>query len=242
MNKHTKERLENLLPYHIYQIGKFFFKIQKDLRKKLGEIRNHIVMQLYRSNIVSASRLYDDNYYTKRKKGKHRERAEKFSQSVDNIINPESVVDFGCGIGQHLEIFHSEGKKVRGFDIKPICKEKNLVPKEKIDIRDLTQEWATNEEYQLGICLEVLEHIPPEYEDQAVENISKLVQETLLISAAPPGQGGTHHVNERPNNYWEEKFRNKGFILDKNLTNQIKESLNFDGVRKHNLLVLKKES
>ena len=32
----------------------------------------------------------------------------------------------------------------------------------------------------------------------------------ILFSAAPPGQGGEHHINEQP--YWREKFERHGFL------------------------------
>ena len=40
----------------------------------------------------------------------------------------------------------------------------------------------------------------------------------VVMTAAPPGQGGTDHVNEQPNSYWIEKFRKRGFRYDETLT------------------------
>jgi hypothetical protein len=34
-----------------------------------------------------------------------------------------------------------------------------------------------------------------------------------LFSAATPGQGGTHHVNEQPLSYWTEHFAQCGYRL-----------------------------
>ena len=35
----------------------------------------------------------------------------------------------------------------------------------------------------------------------------------ILFSAAVPGQGGYHHINEQPHEYWHNKFAEKGFKM-----------------------------
>jgi hypothetical protein len=35
----------------------------------------------------------------------------------------------------------------------------------------------------------------------------------VLFSAATPGQGGEHHVNERPYSYWRELFSDRGYVM-----------------------------
>jgi hypothetical protein len=37
--------------------------------------------------------------------------------------------------------------------------------------------------------------------------------DTILFSAAIPGQGGTHHINEQFPEYWAAVFRQKGFSV-----------------------------
>jgi hypothetical protein len=36
----------------------------------------------------------------------------------------------------------------------------------------------------------------------------------IVFTAAPPGQGGTDHVNEQPPSYWIAKFSVRGFAYD----------------------------
>jgi hypothetical protein len=52
-------------------------------------------------------------------------------------------------------------------------------------------------ENTMGLCLEVLEHIPDENWRPVLENIAKL-SDIILFSAAVPGQGGVGHI--RPTN------------------------------------------
>lgn len=34
------------------------------------------------------------------------------------------------------------------------------------------------------------------------------------MTAATPGQGGTHHVNLQPREYWQENFKSRGYQYD----------------------------
>jgi len=111
-----------------------------------------------------------------------------------------------------------------------------------IDIQDLTEGYTPpHNDFDLVLCLETLEHIPKESEDKAVELISKL-GDILLISAAPPNQGGTHHVNEQPKEHWINQFTERGFEFRKQLTEQVKDELSFSDVRKDNLLIFQRKN
>lgn len=63
----------------------------------------------------------------------------------------------------------------------------------------------------LIVSTEVLEHLPA---DCALRVFRAFAQfEAVLFSAAQPGQGGTHHVNERPMTYWVQEARGLGFLV-----------------------------
>ncbi|KAG2427608.1 hypothetical protein HXX76_012261 [Chlamydomonas incerta] len=55
--------------------------------------------------------------------------------------------------------------------------------------------------YDWVISLEVGEHIPPRLEGVFLANLLRHAGRGLVLSWAVPGQGGHHHVNERPNDY-----------------------------------------
>ncbi len=65
--------------------------------------------------------------------------------------------------------------------------------------------FAAARRFDLGICLEVAEHLPTAGADQLVENLVRL-SDVILFSAAIPHQGGTHHVNEQWPSYWADLF------------------------------------
>lgn len=58
---------------------------------------------------------------------------------------------------------------------------------------------------RLLTCFEVAEHIDEPYAKQFVANLTRLC-DRILMSIAPPGQGGHHHVNCREIEYWDYLF------------------------------------
>ncbi len=63
--------------------------------------------------------------------------------------------------------------------------------------------------YDVVTCFEVLEHIPEKFVDICVNSLCQM-GETVIFSAAQPGQDGYGHVNEQPKAYWVEKFDEHG--------------------------------
>ena len=65
--------------------------------------------------------------------------------------------------------------------------------------------------FDLAISVECAEHLSPNAADGFVASLCK-ASDIILFSAAHPGQGGEHHVNEQPMTYWGEKFQQHGFL------------------------------
>jgi len=149
-----------------------------------------------------------------------------------DLFHPRSVIDVGCSSGIYLVPFQEAGLQyfgidgANGIDIGRWCQPNFAV----VDLRQPW--WQPNLQYDLALCIEVLEHIAPEYADQAVANLC-LCAPRLFVSAAHPGQGGTSHLNEQPFQYWEEKFARQGFVLDRAATQTIMLNLEADPVYEH---------
>jgi hypothetical protein len=75
---------------------------------------------------------------------------------------------------------------------------------------DLQRPPALQRRFDLALCLEVGEHLPAE---SAAPLVRFLVDasDTVVFSAAVPGQGGRHHVNEQWQSYWAGLFREHGY-------------------------------
>ena len=126
-------------------------------------------------------------------------------------LRAASVVDFGCGTGAWLQAFRAQGAGVvHGIDqFDPRGVELAIRPEE-YQRADLTSELRLPREYDLAISLEVGEHIPRAASRTLVHNLAR-ASRRVLFSAATPGQGGVHHVNERPLAEWVALFAECGY-------------------------------
>ena len=63
--------------------------------------------------------------------------------------------------------------------------------------------------FDVAICIEVAEHLPKRVAPALVEGLAAM-SDRVLFTAAQPGQGGTHHVNEQPREFWLDLFARHG--------------------------------
>lgn len=136
------------------------------------------------------------------------------------------ITDFGCGKGQYMAVLKENGFKCMGIEgtseIREIAKFDN------IRIHDLTEPILFSIKEGTGICLEVLEHIPVEFEATAINNITRACTGKLILSWAVEGQGGCGHVNERNADYVIDRIEREGFEFDEKLTERLREAAGKD--------------
>lgn len=143
------------------------------------------------------------------------ESAKKSSQVilpyVIEILQPKSIVDFGCGTGEWL---HTAKKfdcveKVLGLDGVYVT-DFYVLSKDEFVACELNQYIDLGQRFDLAISLEVAEHIEPDYAKTFIENLT-MHSDIILFSAAIPFQGGIHHVNEQYPSYWKDIFKSYGY-------------------------------
>ena len=130
---------------------------------------------------------------------------------VIGLLNPKSVMDVGCGRGAWLRTFHENGVPIiRGMDGSYINPAELMIPAECFSAVDLGKPFQIQGKYDLAVCLEVGEHLPVQSAKGLVANLTGSAP-AVLFSAALPGQGGIHHVNEQWPSYWRDLFRSFGY-------------------------------
>jgi cyclopropane fatty-acyl-phospholipid synthase-like methyltransferase len=128
-------------------------------------------------------------------------------------------VDIGCGTGALLEALRSRSVEVAGLEYSDVaiqrCVERGLTVR-KFDIarQRLPKQLHRRD---LAISFEVAEHLPPALADRFVTLLTK-AGNTIVMSAATPGQGGTNHFNEQPHEYWIAKMARCYFAIDHELS------------------------
>lgn len=130
---------------------------------------------------------------------------------VIDLVAPRSVIDVGCGLGTWLVVFEEEGiTDIVGIDGEYVPHAQLSIAREKFIAADLTQPFRLPRRFDLVVSLEVAEHLPEHAANTFVHTLTSL-GDTILFSAAVPGQGGQNHLNEQWPEYWQEKFSAYGY-------------------------------
>ncbi len=133
-------------------------------------------------------------------------------EEIIKRFNPKSVIDLGCATGLYLTRFNK--LRTKGIDISEdaFSDTVRMVDRHLLSKGDITIP-LTLDHFDIGLCIEVLEHIAEQFAAQVVEKMVNC-SDTWVVTAAQPGQAGTNHVNCEPQSYWEAKFDKHGFQRD----------------------------
>lgn len=130
------------------------------------------------------------------------------------------VVDLGCATGHWLKCYRDAGAKIFGVEGSNHAKRSLLVPEKYVHFADLRQRLVMeiSQEVDIVFSFEVAEHIDPRGTDNYVSNLTEVFRpKHIIMTAAPPGQGGKGHFNEQPKSYWIDKLGAKGYDFDPQL-------------------------
>jgi hypothetical protein len=128
----------------------------------------------------------------------------------------KSVTDVGSGMGHAADWFSKQGLTVTAIDGLEENVTKSIYPAQLIDLT----EKAFTQPVDLVNCIEVVEHIEEKYLDNLLDTLCS--GKYLLMTHAIPGQDGWHHVNCQWENYWISHLKNRGFVLSKTDTEEIR--------------------
>jgi SAM-dependent methyltransferase len=124
-----------------------------------------------------------------------------------------SVLDVGCAHGVWLAWWLRHGAPdVVGVDGPYVNPEQLAIPRSAFQALDLSAPFSLGRQFDLVQSLEVAEHLDASCADTFIANLVSHGA-LILFSAAVPGQGGEHHVNEQPWEYWRRKFAAHEFEL-----------------------------
>jgi len=151
-----------------------------------------------------------------------------------------SVLDVGCGTGTWLKAFEENSvTDYVGVDGTYVDTDRLMIPSNKFVARDLRGFFSLSRRFDLVLALEVAEHLP---ETSADHFVSTLINhgDTILFSAAVPGQGGQHHVNEQWPAYWMMKFSAHGYHFHDVIRSAVWDNENVEWWYRQNIFLVKK--
>jgi len=139
--------------------------------------------------------------------------------AIQAVFKPASLADLGCGCGVYSHLFGVKAARVLALDcVSPPPAHRFPIEILQCDLTvPLKNTWGN---FDLALCLEVAEHIPADYAGIFLKNLTTF-SDRLVMSAAPPGQGGHHHVNEQPRRYWAGKLAALGFAYNRRASGRV---------------------
>lgn len=135
---------------------------------------------------------------------------------------PKKYLDVGCGTGAMIELARAIGVDAYGVDVLPHPLEKD----DYIYRQDLRYPFDAARKFDIVTCIEFVEHIEPEYEGVICDTLARHVSPDggiLVLTSAPPGQDGYHHVNCQPKSYWRARMINRGLHYSDTETRKLAE-------------------
>jgi DNA repair exonuclease SbcCD ATPase subunit len=122
------------------------------------------------------------------------------------------VIDAGCALGLLVEALRDRGVDASGIDLSSYAIEQ-LHDKVKPHCRRGSIADEFPETYDLVVCIEVLEHMPPADAEAAVANFCRHTDD-VLFSSTPFDYREPTHVNVHPPEHWAELFARHDFFRD----------------------------
>jgi SAM-dependent methyltransferase len=167
--------------------------------------------------------------------------ASELAPLIISMLKPASVLDIGCGTGTWLKVFSDAGIDVLGIDGDYLDRNLLKIPADKFIAADLKVPFDLGRKFDLGLCLEVAEHLPEKTIDNLISSISTHC-DSLLFSAAIPMQAGQNHINEQWPEYWEKKFSAYGYKFHDVIRPEIWNNKNIDWWYRQNIFLVTKNN
>jgi SAM-dependent methyltransferase len=153
---------------------------------------------------------YDTKFFSDRE-GAALQSARAVAPLIRRVTGADSVVDVGCGTGAWVLALEEAGvQDTFGVDGAWLDPAGLLFDPARFASVDLTARFALERRFDVALCLEVAEHLPPDAALPFIRNLTALAP-LVVFSAAVPHQGGTGHLNEQWPSYWIGQFAACGY-------------------------------
>ena len=166
--------------------------------------------------------LYKGHYFARRYKLSWR--VGYVCPAIVDALHPTSLIDAGCAIGEFVDGFLKLGVDAYGLEGTANVVNYIVLPRDRLYIGDLRTPITLGKRVDLALCLEVAEHIEPEYVEVFLDNLTRFSNQ-VLMSFAPPGQEGHGHWNCQEASYWIEKMAKRGYVFRSEVVDKVREGL-----------------
>src|SRR4051812_34318565 len=116
---------------------------------------------------------YGDSYFV-RLSGDSLRAAGVIVPLVLDLVRPQSVIDVGCGTGEWLSVCRQHGiVDLLGIDGDWVPRDRLKIPREQFKVADLRRSFGAGRTFDLAMCVEVAEHLPPGAADALIATLTK---------------------------------------------------------------------
>ncbi|MCC7018596.1 MAG: methyltransferase domain-containing protein [Ardenticatenales bacterium] len=138
-----------------------------------------------------------------------------FGRVADRIVAdlaPRTSMDVGCAMGFLVEALRERGVDARGIDLSEYA-----IQQAHPDVAPFVAVASAADplpgRYDVVTCIEVLEHMPPDAADRAIDAMTAAA-DNILFSSSPTDHVEPTHVNVQPPEAWAAAFARRGFYRD----------------------------
>lgn len=129
------------------------------------------------------------------------------------ILGDIKIIDLGCGRGTARDMF-KKYKEYVGVDIAGqhiIEMQKEAGPNDTFIMGNICDLPFEDNYFDVGVCVDVLEHIPPEFIEQAVKEILRVCKNLIVSISTIPSknldfEGKNLHLCQKPVKWWRDLF------------------------------------
>lgn len=188
---------------HLIDLGFTLFPCNPELRQLLLQLPPHRVT------------------YTNKRDSEARQSAKQFFKVLINSfpeLSINSILEIGAGQGswvsEAIDFFNASKKNSLGIDGKWAQQWfPNDVPFAGIDLSmpEILNECVSGKKYDLGICVEVCEHLSTVSAKKVVDALASQCS-VVIFGAALTGQFGQGHQNCRSHYYWANLFLKRSYL------------------------------
>jgi hypothetical protein len=146
-----------------------------------------------------------------------------FANALSEFFAGKTVVSLGDGLGVYRKRLLKAGK-VKSYDSYDGAPFIENTTAQQVHFLDLTLQQYWLPVYDWVLCVEVMEHIPSQYESIVLDNIDRAAGHGVVLSWAVASQGGFHHVNPRPPEYVDQVLEHRGFKRDVKASEKLRQS------------------
>lgn len=189
-----------------------------------ASVRDTTIVAKLKEPLLGHGWLYDSDYFDRDVEGPAVRSAGRIAHSILNEFRVTRVIDVGCGTGALLEVLRDMGCEVFGLEYADAALK--YCHARRLDVAKFDLErniFNDNRTFDVAVSMEVAEHLPEMAADRYVDLLTRL-SPIIVFTAAPPGQGGTDHVNEQLPSYWINKFRQRGFEHTEEISERWRET------------------